>query len=159
MAVRLLILSIALLGLLAAGRAWQLSHMPPAPLPAAAMPKAEDQPSAGLVALSPEAQAKIGHLLSRPPFAEDRRPFQPEPAAPGKTEPEPPEAPFAARLLGIITEGGERFAVLTSNSGTTTDIVRRGGRVEGWVVEKIDDKGIVLRKGSATVEILLFENR
>jgi len=159
MILRLAIFSIALAGALAAALAWQLGRLPPEPLPAATTAGDGGTTTAGPLVLSPEQRAKIGHLVARPPFAADRRPYQPEQPAPEKLAPAAPETPPSARLLGVITEDGERFAVLASSAGTSTDIVRRGAEIEGWVVEKIDDKGIVLRKGSATVEILLFENR
>lgn len=161
MIVRLLIAAIAMGGAVAAYRAIELGRAPLPPLPQigeTASPGAE-------AALEP---ARLGraelmqfrHLIERPPFAPDRRPF---PAATGEPSdaagPQNPDRPFEATLLGVITDAGERFAILALRNTATTEIVRRGGEIDGWMVEKIDDNRVILRKGTLEVEILLFEGK
>jgi len=161
MIVRLLTATIAIAGALAAYRAFELSRTPLPPLPqigetASPGPEAALEPTS----IARAELIQFRHLIERPPFAPDRRP---SPTAttdtPGLAAPQDADAPFEAKLLGVITDAGERFAILAPRNTATTEIVRLGGEIHGWVVEKIDDNRVILRKGTSEVEILLFEGR
>lgn len=161
MTLRLLILAIALGGGFAAYRAVELSRTPLPPLPqigdtARADPDAALEPTR----IARAELMQFRHLVERPPFAPDRRPSPTtaeESPDDGSTRQE--DRPFEATLLGVITDAGERFAILAPRNTATTEIVRRGGKIDGWVVEKIDDNRVILKKGTSEVEILLFEGR
>jgi len=158
--VRLLILAIMATGVLAGWKAWELARMPAATLPAATGTVESESTAAGPEALTRAQRSQIEHLVARPPFAETRRPPEAEASDTGIADGSAaPDQPLDARLLGVIDDGGERFAVLVIGGGQSTRILRRGGEVEGWRVEIIDDKRVILRKGSEEAEILLFKEK
>jgi hypothetical protein len=161
MTFRLLIAAIAMGGAVAAYRAIELGRTP---LPA--LPRIGEIASPGPeAALEPARLARaelmqFRHLFEHPPFAPDRRPYPAATGDPADTAgPKDADRPFEATLLGVITDAGERFAILALRNTATTEIVRRGGEIDGWIVKKIDDNRVILRKGALEVEILLFEGQ
>jgi hypothetical protein len=166
MIVRLLSFVILACAALAGYQAFRLSREP---LPALTQwSGTERQPAPGAVsepaAPSDADSPQFAHLVARPPFSPDRRPFEPtlpdaSDAGAASSGPTAPAESLRGRLLGVISDGTERFAVLATANSAKTEILRRGSQIDGWNVEKIDDNLIVLRKGAALVEIPLFEDR
>lgn len=158
MIVRLLIAVFAAAGLLAGGRAWELSRTP-LPLlldPVAAAEAAAAAPGLRAPAIAPAGMEQIANLVERPPFSATRRPG--EPVAEETAEPNAvaPDQRFEARLLGVVKDGTERLAVLVHGAGAETVIVRQGSEIGGWMVEIIGDSRVILRNGDSKVEIELF---
>lgn len=159
MMVRLAILLIAAAGMLAGAHAFHLGRQPLPALPAEPSLADPDSAAAKPSTAAPALQARIDDLVRRPPFSPDRRPeVLKAPDAPSSLPASGAAAALAATLLGVIQDGGERFAVLAIGPTRVTAIVRHGGQIEGWTVEIVDDKLVVLRKGSAEAELLLFES-
>lgn len=160
MIVRVLIMVIAVAGLAAAGRAWELGRAPLPPLldataeTGAAVAESELRPAS----VTAEDLAVVRNLVERPPFSASRRPAEAtEQAA------ESPDAPVEAgpqalnaRLLGVIRDGSEQLAVVVLDDTGETVIVREGTKVGEWRVEIIQDSQIILRNGDETAEIELF---
>lgn len=160
MIVRLAIVLIAAAGVLAGAHAYHLGRQPLPALPAGSSLSDPDSAAAKPATRAPALQARIEDLVGRPPFSPDRRPEVPRaPDAAPSSPASGAAAALAATLLGVIQDGGERFAVLSIGPARVTAIVRRGGQIEGWTVEIIDDKRVVLRKGSDEAELLLFESK
>jgi hypothetical protein len=162
MIARVLTAAIGLCALLTGALAYWHGRQPPTALPP---PTGGAAPGTAVsVSFAAPAQldpARFTELLARPPFSPDRRPAAAGGAAQtaGQSGTPAPIQRFEARLLGVINDGTERFAVLAPVDAGPTEFVRPGARIEGWTVDLIDDRRVVLRQGAVKVEILLFEPR
>jgi len=163
MIVRLLTIVTVLAGLLAVGRAWELTRAPLPPLldSTSASEATQAEGEVHPASIAPAELAQVRNLVERPPFAADRRPETEAAEAPVET----PDATAAsvqavdARLLGVIRDGAERMAVLVPGSTAETVIVRQGSYIGGWKVETVEDSWVILRNGEQTAKIELFEPR
>ncbi|HEV8680319.1 MAG TPA: hypothetical protein VGQ90_13160 [Stellaceae bacterium] len=124
-------------------------------------------PEAALALPPPEQFAVI---VERPLFAQTRRPPPPappaaaEPAPPAETEPEPdvvetppPEPPPAVdfTLVGVVTDGSERHALVRRQSDGAVVEVPEGGDISGWFAVLIDPERAVFRQGGTEEELVL----
>jgi hypothetical protein len=128
-------------------------------------------PEAAL-ALPPPAQFAV--IVDRPLFAQTRRP--PPPAPPPTAEPPPPaesevapppaadETPPAEpppppavdfTLVGIVTDGAERHALVQRQSDGTVVEVPEGGDIAGWFAVLIDPERAVFRQAGTEEELVL----
>ena len=127
-------------------------------------------PEAALALPPPEQFAVI---VDRPLFAQSRRP--PPPASPPTveaappTQPEPAPAPVAAEtppepapppavdftLVGIVTDGAERHALVQRQSDGTVVEVPEGGDISGWFAVLIDPERAVFRQAGTEEELVL----
>jgi hypothetical protein len=107
---------------------------------------------------------------ARPLFAPDRKPV-PEPAAPippavveapaPPPEPEPDEQAPPIEignfdLLGVVSADGQTIALLRYKPTNSLVRVRQGEVVEGWTVERIGRRRIVLQQRDVKDELRLF---
>jgi hypothetical protein len=126
-------------------------------------------PEAALALPPPEQFAVI---VERPLFAQTRRPPPPAPPPTAEqappVEPEPTEEPVAAEtpppepppavdftLVGIVTDGAERRALVQRQSDGTVVEVPEGGDVSGWFAVLIDPERAVFRNGGTEAELVL----
>jgi len=128
-------------------------------------------PEAALALPPPEQFAVI---VDRPLFAQARRPPPPAPpatAAPAPpSEPEPAPEPVAAEapppepppppavdftLVGIVTDGTERHALVQRQSDGTVVEVPEGGDISGWFAVLIDPERAVFRQAGTEEELVL----
>ena len=96
----------------------------------------------------------------RPLFAPTRRPQLPPQAA----EPVDPVQPTAAveqtlnvEVRGIVVGGNHRIAIIKRPSSPQTIDVAVGSDVDGWTVDEIRPRGIVLHRDSRTVTLSMPE--
>ena len=96
----------------------------------------------------------------RPLFAPTRRPPPPPPAA----EPIDPVQPTTAveqtlnvEVRGIVVGGKHRIAILKRLSSPQTVDVAVGSDVDGWTVDEIRPRGIVLHRDSRTITLSMPE--
>jgi hypothetical protein len=132
--------------------------------PAALDPAGSPAGSADVaLALPPPEQFVV--IVERPLFAQTRRPPPPsaaEPAAPADSEPvaeaptpkpaPPPQVDFT--LLGIVTAGSERHALVRRSDGGVVEIPE-GGDISGWFAVLIDPERAVFRQGGTEEELEL----
>ncbi len=121
-------------------------------------------PEAALALPPPEQFAVI---VERPLFAQTRRPPPPstaEAAPPVEGEPEPvavedppPEPPPAVdfTLVGVVTDGTERHALVQRQSDGAVVEVPEGGDISGWFAVLIDPERAVFRQGAIEEELVL----
>jgi hypothetical protein len=121
-------------------------------------------PEAALALPPPEQFAVI---VERPLFAQTRRPPPPtaEPAPPADAEPEPvaaetppePEPPPTVdfTLVGVVTDGTERHALVRRQSDGAVVEVPEGGDISGWFAVLIDPERAVFRQGAIEEELVL----
>ncbi|MCP1337874.1 hypothetical protein [Futiania mangrovi] len=160
MIVRVLATLAALAGIAFAAVALQLSARP---LPEVTGGRTEPAVPATMAVRparpNPPDLSQFAALEQRPPFSPDRRPprdMPPPPPPIPKSEPSVVER-LEARLIGIMTDGDERFAILAPTRGSATEFLRRGQEIEGWTVEEIEERRVILRKGAEREEVLLFQ--
>jgi hypothetical protein len=121
------------------------------------------------LALPPPEQFAV--IVERPLFMQTRRPPPPAPAAepapeanaepapePAPVEP-PPEAPPPPKvdftLLGIVTDGDERLAMVRRQSDGAIVNIPEGGDISGWFAVRIDPERAVFRQGGIEEELVL----
>jgi len=120
-------------------------------------------PEAALALPPPEQFAVI---VERPLFAQTRRPPPPAPEAPEaapesvavEAAPLPPQPPLPAldfTLVGIVTAGGERYALVQRQSDGAVVEVPEGGDISGWFAVLIDSEHAVFRQGGIEEELVL----
>lgn len=98
----------------------------------------------------------------RPLFEPTRRPPAPAPpprpeivvATPPVIQPAPPQV----RLIGVLSAGGTRMALV--EDGATGEIlrIRPGDGLSDWSLSIVDDRTIVFRRDGEIVEYSLFEH-
>jgi hypothetical protein len=125
--------------------------------------------SAAALALPPPEQFAV--IVDRPLFAQTRRPPPPAPpptAEPPPAESEAPPPPVAVEtspsepppavdftLVGIVTDGTERHALVQRQSDGTVVEVPEGGDISGWFAVLIDPERAVFRQGATEAELVL----
>jgi hypothetical protein len=113
-------------------------------------------------------------IAERPLFAQTRRP--PPPASPAPEakpaaeaaptreptiaaapapEPLPPLPTVDFALVGIVTSGGERYALVRRQVDGSVVEIPEGGDISGWFAVLIDPERAVFRQGSAITELML----
>ncbi len=136
-----------LLALLAAGSiayGWPATTQAPMPntAPATAAPAAR---------VLPPLQ-DLRATLQRPLFEPGRR-------MPATTPPPAmPAGPLVLgkyRLLGIVSAGGKRSAVLAPLQGGGSRLLAAGGMLEDWLLAEVSEGGLVLRRGNASETVRL----
>jgi hypothetical protein len=72
----------------------------------------------------------------------------------------PPPPPPELRLQGVLGSGSQIRAslVLVEGSGaiSASFLVSKGEAVQDWVVQRIDRKGVQLKRGTETKDLILF---
>jgi hypothetical protein len=143
--------------------------------PAAANPKKDDAATAsGLELGSGEGQRvnplsnleldKLHDTVSRPLFEKMRRPVEP-PAARASVPVKPPPVPRrtadpkALTLLGILVSEGRAIALLSRNQTGQNVRVEEGDTVDGWTIERIEARHVVLRHGDTKIALQVFRKR
>lgn len=108
---------------------------------------------------NPVERQPIGQLsatVERPLFSPTRRPPAKPVAVVNRPEPPPtPAPPPSVVLLGIVREGGDGRAAIRQ-SGDKVVRVRMGDDVEGWKVERIEPRRLVLTLGERSVDFAMF---
>jgi hypothetical protein len=126
-------------------------------------------PLEAALALPPPEQFAV--IVDRPLFAQTRRPPPPaaaEPAPPAEPEPAPepdlaetpppePAPPPAVdfTLVGIVTDGSERRALVQRQSDGTVVEVPEGGDIAGWFAVLIDPERAIFRQAGTEQELVL----
>ncbi len=118
------------------------------------------------LALPPPEQFAV--IVERPLFAQTRRPPTPAPAAAAaepapkpvavEAAPLPPQPALPAldfTLVGIVTAGGERYALVQRRSDGAVVEVPEGGDISGWFAVLIDSERAVFRQGGTEEELVL----
>ncbi|MCA6120293.1 hypothetical protein J6500_00015 [Bradyrhizobium sp. WSM 1704] len=101
---------------------------------------------------------QLSATKDKPLFSPTRRP-PPKPVAPvARQEPPPPPAPPpSVVVLGIVSEnGGGRAAIRTAGTSDKVVRVRTGDDVDGWKVERIEPRRLVLTQGERSVDLAMF---
>jgi len=100
------------------------------------------------------------HAISaRPLFFSKRRPPPPYvPETGGGRKPLPPHKAGKprAQLSGVISIGNQRYALLKGGKNKGTRRVRVGEEIDGWMVVSIEKDKLVLRNGTETESLLLW---
>ena len=127
--------------------------------------------SAAEIALALPPPEQFAVIVERPLFAQSRRPPPPAPpepeaatesAAPAEeptaeaappAEEAPPTVDFT--LIGIVTDGNERHALVQRQSDGSIVDVPEGGDVSGWFAVLIDPERAVFRQGGTEEELVL----
>jgi hypothetical protein len=123
------------------------------------------------LALPPPQQFAV--IAERPLFMQTRRPPPPAPPAaaeqapppdaepapeapPDEAPPEPPPPPKVDfTLLGIVTAGGERLAMVRRQSDGVVVNIPEGGDISGWFAVLIDPERAVFRQAGTEEELVL----
>lgn len=95
--------------------------------------------------------ATTNQSLERPLFWESRRPQAPQASAPTRVA-----APVPMELLGIVSEGTQRVALLRPTQGTLPLLVHRmhqGESYNGMIIQRVDADSVTL-SGSNGLQIL-----
>lgn len=138
---------------------WQMAAETDAPLDhAGATPTESEFITMSVEAVEPTSPFRMpppehfAVIVERPLFQPSRRPpAEPLAAAPAPRQPEP----LTATLRGIVSNGGQRTALLWVQ-GHTKLLRLSGGEVhQGWRVEAIEEDRIVLRRGDDRAELRL----
>lgn len=126
-------------------------HPGSAPIATEATPRAQQQDPVS----APPPESRFEVIALRPLFNPDRLPPEeeaaPEPETSGNSVPD-------MTVTGIIMAGDEGVAILEPSRPGSKDqrlMVRKGDRVQGWKVEKIEADRILLSKGDETVDLKL----
>ena len=118
---------------------------------AAPAPLAEAAPAAQRFEAPPEDA--FDEIVLRPLFFESRRPFVPPPADAAAAEAPPAEA-LAVELVGtLVTDQGR--AALVQPEGGEAVWRRKGEKIAGWELRKIESDQITLRLGDETTTLTL----
>lgn len=144
-------LPLLVLALAAAGIAygWQPApaqrptpRLEPAPTAAAALPSLPTLP----------ALKDLTATIQRPLFEPSRR----MPAAPvAAAAPAGPLVLGKYRLLGIVSAGGKRSAVLAPLEGGGSRLLAAGGMLEDWLLAEVNEGSLLLRRGAASETVRL----
>ncbi len=145
MALPLLVLALAAAGI---AYGWQPApaapglRSEPAPTAAAALPRLPTLP----------ALKDLSATIQRPLFEPSRR----MPAAPvAAPAPAGPLVLGRDRLLGIVSAGGKRSAVLAPLEGGGSRLLAAGGMLEDWLLAEVNEGSLVLRRGAASETVRL----
>ena len=162
------LLALALCGVLLVGctrtAAWAQGAVPLSnPIESAGSITKAGEASGGLVLPSIDA---LKQTRDRPLFSPSRRPPlaaapPPPPPAPVAVAKAPPLAPPADQLVltGIVLGQDTRVAVLRNDLTHEIHRVRRGERVDGWSVEEIELRSVVLSKDGRPMKLELFPDK
>lgn len=98
----------------------------------------------------PEPSA-TADLMARPVFAPSRRPW----IAPLRPDQPAPAAGSLADhiLVGVMLSGGDSQALVRGPGGRTVSL-REGERLEGWVLERITDRGLRFLADGASYDMV-----
>ncbi len=94
----------------------------------------------------PVPLAQLSAALELPLFTRSRRP----PAAPAAAP-----TPLDATLAGVLTDGPEKVAIVTSSGAARALRLREGDVYRGWRVARIEDHAIVLERDGRTERLVL----
>jgi len=130
---------------------------------AAAATAAAQQPLAPVTGEIPELPPieDLSVTVDRPLFMRSRRP--PEPAAPAPVVAATPEKipveESPADLTGIVSGPDRTYAILTSHATKEVFHLRKGEKIEDWSVDEIGPRYVVLRRGSGSLRLELFDDK
>lgn len=96
--------------------------------------------------LRPVPLGEVSTALERPLFVPSRRP----PAAQAA-----PPAALNATLAGVLTDGSEKVAIITTSGADRAVRLREGELFHGWRVTRIDDYSVVLERDGRTERLVL----
>jgi hypothetical protein len=105
---------------------------------------------------------QLHDTIRRPLFEEGRRPVEaPVPPAPAAPAPPPRRTadPKALTLMGILTSEGRAIALLTRNRTGQNVRAEEGDTVDGWTIERIEARHVVLRHGDTKIALQIFRKR
>ncbi|HUF86820.1 MAG TPA: hypothetical protein VMM59_05500 [Thermohalobaculum sp.] len=94
----------------------------------------------------PVPLAQLSAALELPLFTPSRRPPEAPAAAP---------TPLDATLAGVLTNGPEKVAIVTSSGAARALMLREGDVYRGWRVVRIEDHAIVLERDGRTERLIL----
>lgn len=113
-------------------------------------------------------QEEFGVITERPLFHANRQPWTPPPPEPRQTiatapppaPPAPPRQPFGNYvLIGTMTSGTERIALLRPPNGSRTVILREGQSVDGWTLRSVSEDRARFESGSSVHELAIPSRR
>ena len=123
---------------------------------AAADPAAADPAAANPVAAQP--LPRLSATRERPLFSPSRRPpAAPPPTVVVRAEPTPPPPAPSLTLFGVVADQDGAHAVVRTASADRTVRVRIGDEIEGWKVEKIESRRLVLSLDGRSAVFTLFD--
>jgi len=143
------------------GVVW-IAAQPPAALATAALsptPRAAEPPAVADVTFVLAPKQTFAEIAERPAFQPTRRPYVPPPPAPPPPPPvaatlPPPPAPSpppslktAYTLVGIVTVGSTRTALLKAASDPTVLRIAEGDALQGWTAQLVEADQVVFQAG------------
>lgn len=142
-----------------------------ASLPSLGNGEAAPVPAATDSTLALPPPEKFAIIAARPIFSPTRRPPPPAPAEPAPEpeaaplpepevaaapEPEPTPPPtIDFTLVGIVIDGGERYALVERHADAKVVRLAEGGDIDGWFAVLIDPTRAVFRQGGTEEELVL----
>jgi hypothetical protein len=138
------LLAFAALGLVLGGVIWAELEWDPAretAAPGAAIRPPPPTPGPAAAADAGRRAALAETVLARPLFTPGRRPPTPGQVAVG---PAPAANKGLPRMTGILIDGESRRAIFVGPEGGRPVVVAEGGRVGGFVVQKIDPQSVTV---------------
>ena len=116
---------------------------------------AQAEPTQQTIDFRMPAQGQFSQLVSRPPFTQSRRPSQAKPRT--SRAPARPITKPQLSVVGIVIKPEERIALVRKQGRTEIARLKRGERVEGWLVEGILPDRVLLSHHERLLEIELRE--
>jgi hypothetical protein len=98
---------------------------------------------------------QFAETIERPLFDASRRP----PAKPAPKDPGPPVELTKLQLKGVVMTPDKNLAVLYDTRNRQTTRVELGAALGEWALDDIRSDGVTFRKGGATYEMLLREEK
>lgn len=133
------------------GSAWLWTVLLAAPAPAP--PALDARPAAPTETAIRLAEASTGALTKAPVFSRSRAAINPPGPAPAAAVTAPETLP---RLVGILRGAdGTQRAVLEGSDGATRRSLVVHADFDGWRVQEIQAKAVLLSRGTETVELRL----
>jgi hypothetical protein len=99
-------------------------------------------------------------MINRPLFFEDRKPYvyiEPEKASP-KTKKRKQAAPKKTELYSlsaVMMSTDKKLAIIQSGREKTMQRLSLGESIDGWIVENIEPRSVLLKKGNETKQLEL----
>jgi len=109
---------------------------------------------------NPLAAVSLDELTAtrdRPLFARSRRPPAPPPSVHVEAPPPPPPPPPDVAFYGTVVDSEGASAIIRGGPSEKIVQVRVGDEVDGWSVERIESRELVLSLDDRTVSFTMFD--
>ncbi len=105
-------------------------------------------------------QGTFDEFISRPLFNVDRRPYEPPAEEPSDILPvalktKGRQTKMQVSLTGVVINGDDRFALLSTSRGGSVVLLRAGDVTEGWELTDIYPDSVKMTAGGTTTELVL----